>query len=253
MEITFERGDSQRPKGHALAYFRVSTQPDKVFAAYIIILPVKADFAKYIPPFLAAHVGNLSLSDFSAFALPPVPEEVESYQELQQLSEWRDDDLVYGGSMFSFDLPRIMEAIAEVVQGYSQLYNNGLQNAITPQSPASAEVTEDRSFEVNEVLFSLMNENDKLTELSRLLGKLRFAVEGHDTGMVDEVTEEINILARHLPEHFQLSNLLAAARDASNRGSKLAQLYLDRCFRLSAGDLSSVQALDNQIQTLKAQ
>ena len=52
MEITFDRGNAQQPKGHALAYFRVSTEPDKVYAAYVIILPVKADFAKYVPPFL---------------------------------------------------------------------------------------------------------------------------------------------------------------------------------------------------------
>jgi hypothetical protein len=85
------------------------------------------------------------------------------------------------------------------------------------------------------------------------LGKLRFALDGHDTGTIDEVTDEINTLARHLPGDFQVSDLLAAARDASSKGSKLAQLYLDRCFRLSAGDFPSALNLERQIQTLKAQ
>jgi hypothetical protein len=253
MEITFDRGNSQQPKGHAVAYFRVSTEPDKVYATYVVILPVKADFAKYVPPFLASHLGNLSLSDFSSFAMPPVPEEVTSYQELQQLSQLREDDLVYGGSMFSFDLPRMMEAMNDLVQSYSRLYND------YHHSRAKAAVTDgeqgagDRSYQVNEVLFGLMSESDKLAELSRLLGKLRFALEGRDTGMVDEVKEEVNTLSRHLPEDFRVPSMLAAAMDTSSKGSRLAQLYLDRCFRLSAGDFHSVDSLEQQIQVLEAQ
>ena len=113
--------------------------------------------------------------------------------------------------------------------------------------------SEDTSFQVNEVLFSFMSENDKLTELSRLLGKLRFAQEDHDSGMVNEACGEITSLARYLPTEFQMTNLLAAAQDASQRGSKLAQLYLDRCFRLSAGDPVSAQDLEDEIQSLESQ
>ena len=48
-------------------------------------------------------------------------------------------------------------------------------------------------------------------------------------------------------------SLLIAARDTSRKGSRLAQLYLDRCYRLSAGDLHSVQSLEEQIRALQAQ
>jgi hypothetical protein len=68
--------------------------------------------------------------------------------------------------------------------------------------------------------------------------------------MASEATEEIKALARHLPEEFRLSSLLAAAQDASHRGARLAQLYLDRCFRLSAGDTGRAQALEQEIQDL---
>ena len=103
MDLTFERGDPQRPKGHALVYFRVNTEPDKVYATYVINLPVKADLTKYVPPFLASHLGSMPLSDFSAFAMPPVPEALEGHEELERLSQERGDDLVFAGSMFSFD------------------------------------------------------------------------------------------------------------------------------------------------------
>ena len=263
MDLTFERGDSQRPRGHALVYFRVDTEPDHLYATYIVILPVRADFGKYVPPFLASHLGNLPLNEFSAFAMPPVPEPVDGHLELERLSELRQDDLLFGSSMFSFDLPRMMEATTEAVQSYAQLCadyldRQGLSAAAAPENlpPGSSEEGEtetdaDVSFQVNEVLFSLMSERDKLAELSRLLGKLQFAQEGNDNNMMGEVTEEITALARHLPEEFQVLNLLAAAREATGRGSRLAQLYLDRCFRLSDGDTASAFSLEAQIDELK--
>ena len=264
MDLTFERGDSQRPRGHALVYFRVDTEPDKLYASYIVVLPVKADFGKYVPPFLASHLGNLPLNNFSSFAMPPVPEEVGGLGELERLSDQRQDDLVFGSSMFSFDLPRMMEAITDAVQSYSDLCaayydREGLAGAASAEplpAGASPEVDsgpEDTSYSVNEVLFSLMSERDKLAELSRLLGKLQFAQEGSDDSMTGEVTEEITALSRHLPDEFQVLNLLAAAREATGQGSRLAQLYLDRCFRLSDGDLATAQSLEVQIEELRGE
>ena len=263
MDLTFERGDSQRPRGHALVYFRVDTEPDKLYASYIVVLPVKADFGKYVPPFLASHLGNLPLNDFSAFAMPPVPEEVGGHGELERLSDQRQDDLVFASSMFSFDLPRMMEAITDAVQSYSDLCvayydRQGLPGAasaeVLPSAPTeAAEAEPDTSFSVNEVLFGLMSERDKLAELSNLLGKLQFAQEGRDESMAGEVTEEITALSRHLPEEFQVLSLLAAARQATSRGSRLAQLYLDRCFRLSDGDTTTAQSLEAQIEELRGE
>ena len=68
---------------------------------------------------------------------------------------------------------------------------------------------------------------------------------------MNEVGEEIVVLARHLPEEFQVENLLAVAKDTSERSSRLAKLYLDRCFRLSAGDANEAQELDVQIRKLR--
>ena len=95
-----------------------------------------------------------------------------------------------------------------------------------------------------------MSESDKLGELARLLGRLRFAVEGADRETANEVGEEISVLARHLPEEFRVANLLAVSKDTSERSSQLAKLYLDRCFRLSAGDTGEARRLENQIREL---
>ena len=275
MDLVFDRGDSQHPRGHALLYFRVDTEPDKVYATYVVTLPVKSDLTKYVPPFLASHLGNMPLSDLSAFAMPPVPEAVNSFGELERLSQLREDDLVYGGSMFSFDLPRMMETATEAVQVYSSLCSEALGMISTPAEGAAEAIGEelretlevaavpetepepepepDDSLNVNEVLFSFMSESDKLGELSRLLGRLRFAVDGADQSEADEVGAEITVLARHLPENFKVSDLLNVAKDNSERCSQLAKLYIDRCFRLSAGDAGAATELDAQIQLLMDQ
>ena len=273
MDLIFDRGDSQSPKGHALLYFRVDTEPDKVYATYVVTLPVKSDLTKYVPPFLASHLGNMPLNDLSAFAMPPVPESVGSFGELERLSLLREDDLVYGGSMFSFDLARMMETATEAVQVYSSLCSDALAMTSTPAEGATAAISEelretlqappaagseaepdeepDESLNVNEVLFSFMSESDKLSELSKLLGRLRFAVDGSDHAAAEEVGGEIIVLARHLPENFKVHELLEAAKDNSERSSQLAKLYIDRCFRLSGGEEVAATELDAQIQLLK--
>ena len=110
---------------------------------------------------------------------------------------------------------------------------------------------DDSSYQVNEVLFGLMSEADKLAELSRLLGKLRFAQDGADANMSGEVSDEIKSLSKFLPGQFKLSQLLAAAQDTSRNGDRLAQLYLDRCFRLSSGDFGKVEAIDDEISSIE--
>ena len=96
-----------------------------------------------------------------------------------------------------------------------------------------------------------MSEADKLAELSRLLGKLRFAQDGADANMSGEVSDEIKSLSKFLPGQFKLSQLLAAAQDTSRNGERLAQLYLDRCFRLSSGDFGKVEAIDDEISSIE--
>jgi hypothetical protein len=275
MDLIFDNGDSQNPRGHALLYFRVDTEPDIVYATYVVTLPVKSDLTKYVPPFLASHLGNMPLSDLSAFAMPPVPEAVGSFVELERLSLLRGDDLVFGGSMFSFDLARMMETATEAVQIYSGLCSDSLAMNSTPAEGAAAAISEelretlqappapepepepeeeqDNSLNVNEVLFSFMSESDKLSELSKLLGRMRFAVDGSDQATADEVGAEITVLARHVPENFKVGDLLEAAKDNSERSSQLAKLYIDRCFRLSAGEELAATELDAQIQLLKDQ
>lgn len=246
MTIEFEIGDPQKPLGHAMAYFRLLGEQEKVLATYVVVLPVTVDFAKYVPPFLASQLDNFPLKNASAFSLPPVPEEVESYEQLRRITELREDDLIFGGTLNSADLTEVMQRSSDLVQEYNQLWQNYSRSAI----PAPQE-KEERTFAVNEVLYSLMNERDRLSELSKMVGKLRFALSGDDSTMADEVEEEIRALAKHLPAHFQVEQILQAARDLSSKGEQLAQLCLERCYKLAGGETESVADLEEKIKALE--
>ena len=248
MDISFERGDPQQPKGHALAYFLSRSDPGKVYAIYVIVLPISVDFTKYVPPFLASHLGNIPATDLSAFSLPPVPEEVGSHEELERLADLRGDDLLYAGTMSSFELAEMMEAVGEVVRQYSQKWTDNVKPAIAEASEKQGEESS-----VSEVLYSFTSQGDKLAELSKLVGKLRFAVEGSDHRTGAEIEEEINVLSRYLPEQYYLPGLIQAVMDSSSRGALLAQLYLDRCYKLSYGDEAAARSLEEKIEALKAE
>ena len=270
MDLQFEIGDPQRPRGHALLYFRVETEPDQVYGTYIVTLPITADLTKYVPPFLASHLGTGAagpLANFSSFAMPPMGELVEGgYDQLVRLANLRQDDLVFGGSMFSYDLARMMESVSEAVQTYSAAWAQiapGATGGATDLTPGGASIplgasqpgaavvgddtAESDGMGVNEVLWSFMSEGDRLAELSRLLGRLRFAQEGNDTATIADVTAEMTALGRQLPQEFYIDALVAAAFDTSAAGARLAQLYLERCYSLSSGNAEQTRRIDEQI------
>ena len=247
MDLQFDRGSPQEPKGHAIIYFRGRLEQDKLFASYVVILPLAIDFSKYVPPFLASHLASASLKELSAFSLPPVPEEVEGHGSLVRLADMRADDLVCAGSVSPSDLPEMMQAASDAVQEYSRLWTEyvGSEAVPIPQS-------DDAGLGVEEVLYGLMNERDKLEELSKLVGKLRFAMEGNDNQLSAEVRQQISLVGQHLPESYQVAKLLGAAADASGKSTSLAQLYLERCYKLVGGDDGGALELEERIKALEA-
>jgi len=245
MELVFEKGSPDEPRGHTLVYFRRRTG-EGLLATYVVVLPVSMDISKYIPPLLAPQFAGMTPRQMSAFALPPAPEEVSSYEELIRLAELRHDDLVFGGTLFSTDATHLIEAANEAVQRYAQLWTDYLERA-----PAPAEV-EEGGMAVSEVLYSLMSERDKLTEMAKLVGKLRFAVEGQDSALIEETKEEIRLLAKYLPKEYEVERLLEAAQQPRPKGGELARLYLERCYRLSDGREEEARELEKQIKVLES-
>jgi len=251
MDPLFVQGNPEQALGHALLYFRDREDPSRLYATYVVVLPVPLDLRKYMPPLLAGPLAEITAEDLSAIAFPPFPEPVE-YGEpgLQRLAHARGDDLLYGGEISPRDTPGTLARVQEAVQGYAGLVRRHLER-VPVEAPGPEPAPAGEGEAVADVLYSLMGEKAKLEELARLLGKLRFAVEGGDRWMLEEAEAEVRVLARHLPERYPVERLLASARDPSPRGAELARLYLELCYRLAEGDEASATALALRIQALE--
>ena len=249
MALTFDIGDPARPRGHAILYFRSRSSPE-VVATYVLVLPIKMDMGKYLPPLLASQLGAVAGEMMSAgmesFAAPPVPEVVESLEHLEALARRRGDDLLWGGDVTLGDAAAAMHEAAEAVQEYSQLYR---QYAASDEPPPSepAAIAPAGPGDVQRVLYGLMGERDRLGELSKLVGTMRFAAEGGDTGLAEETDVSLQALQELMAEHYWVQRVRRAARDPSDLGGKLAQLYVERCYRLLDQDFTAVAELERRI------
>ena len=243
MDLYFERGSKDTPKGHALVYFRQRYNQDQIMATYIITLPIKVDVSKYIPPMFAAQIQGMNAQELAGFAFPPFPEKVDSLAEIQRLAEARDDDLIDGGTGDADNPLDMVQVVNDLQQEYTRLWQ---QSQEASQPPAlSGEPS------VNELLYELMGETARLSELSKLVGKLRFAIEGSDSRLTKETEEEILALAKYLPENYRVSRILEVGGMASEKGSALAQLYLERCYKLYEEDYRRIQEVEEEIRRIE--
>ena len=243
MALEFERGDPDNPKGHALVFFRSHTDESKVYATYLIVPPINIELAKYMPPMFASKVSMTEIDNISSIPLPPVPEEVESVGYLKALADARNDDLIDGGIIDTSEVETMLYNTSELAQNYLKLYNK--------QPAVSDRIGNAKSGEgVGEVLYSLMSDKDKLSELAKLTGSLRYSIEGNDNTRAVEISAEMDTLSRYLDEKYKVKELIGAARTAGLTASKLSQLYTERCYKLCDEDYRGVAEVESEINKL---
>lgn len=253
MDVVFDRGSAEHPKGHALLYFRSNADAQEVWVTYVVILPVSVDVSKYVPPFLIDQVAHMGPKELSAFAFPPAPERLGSYDDLESLAAARDDDILSAGSLNPTDVPAAMMAISEAVEWYAGIYGEvvGVVGDEDEEEPDDDEP--DADLGVNEVLYGMMSGVDKLGELAKLVGTLKFAVEGDDESQIKEAEEEMRLLAGHLPENHYVPQLIRAVKSTDSLSARLADLYLKRCYHLVQEDYSGLAQIEEELKLLGAE
>ncbi len=247
MDLKFENGDSLSPRGHALVYFTDTTNPERIGASYIVVLPVDVDIAKYVPPFLAGQIESIGGSEMSAFSFPPAPEPVESLEQLRTIAQNRNDDLLYGGSYRLGDAASLMGLVGEITSEYRRLYDEFAKTLIAEQPKA---IAEEPSPGVDDFLYGLMSETDLLTEVTNLVGKLRYAIQGGDEATAQECELRIRAAGKHMPENRRADLLADAAAGSGPNAEELARLYLDRAYGLLREDYRAVQGVEDKINQL---
>jgi hypothetical protein len=254
--LTFRAGDPNRPRGHALLFFRDADDPDQVWATYLVVAPIQMDLGKYVPAAFAPQLaGQLNMSGPTAYPLPPMPEKIEGgLAWLERLAAIRGDDLLDGGTLRVSEPWQSLHPVSDIGTQYAESCATFFASEpAEPTAPAAQPAPSSLgSPDVDELLLQVMPDRDKVGRLARLTGSLRYAVEGGDQRQVEETVSEMDRVARHLGEKYRLRELIQAARSTDSRGGQLAQLYVERCYKLADEDYAALADLDRRIAELQS-
>ncbi len=244
--LHFERGDSDAPIGHAFLYF-VPRGADHVLATYIVVPPVPMDLAKYVPPMLASSLAASGLLAQTTFIpVPPAPEEL-NLAELRKLAELRGDDVLLGGEARAVDLTTLITRVAEIGSAYAHAYEDAVTRATAQELETGAPA------QVDALLYSLLSEGERLQELARRIGSLRYAVECGNTALANETRLEMQAISAFLPDEYRAHELIEAAARTGPVGARLAQLYIERAYHLVSEEHDEIAAVDAEIASLHRQ
>lgn len=253
--LTYRVGDPDRPRGHALLFFRDADDPNAVWATYLVVTPIQMDLAKYVPAAFAPQLaGQLNLSGPAAYPLPPMPEKVEGgLAWLERLAAVRHDDLLDGGTLRVGEPWQALHPVTDIGSQYAERCTDFFASATEAETtPAPSHEPAALGGDVEDLLLQVMPDREKVGRLARLTGTLRYAVEGGDRRGVEETVSEMSRVARHLGEKYRLSELIQAAQSSDRQADQLAQLYVERCYKLADEDYAALAELDRRISELQA-
>jgi hypothetical protein len=258
MSINFLRGNPQAPKGHAIFVARSTSDPQQVFCTYCIVPPTPLSLSKYIPSFLAAQISPEELQDAHSVPVMPIPpmlEEGSSLEHLERLAEYRDDDLVEIGSLNPRDESARMQLVGYGCQEYGQLYmENATEMRAVPDEqalPAAEELPVLDELDTEELLIQSMTERQRLSELSKLVGTVRYALGGKDNQLLQEAEQRMQLVARFMPEKYRSAELITAATNPQDRGERLAELYVERGYKLLDEEYADIPDIERSIRDLQ--
>jgi len=239
MTLQFERGDPNAPVGHALIYFRRSD--GAVLATAAIVSPISMDVDTFMPPFLREMTQGMDISDaMSLVALPPIPQEVAGEDWLRLLAHRRQDDLVFGGTIGAGDMHSLMAGTAEALRAYADLYSVVHETDVAVEVPTPPALEQDRE------RFSGMNQREQLDALSSLTGRLLDTLR---SGVADlEVERQMRALAGLLAPKYRADELIEAIHQPGDRGQRLAELYIERAYKLYNEDYLDLERIDREIE-----
>jgi hypothetical protein len=177
-----------------------------------------------------------------------VPEKFEAgLPALERLAELRNDDLIDGGTLRMSDPLYALQPVTDIGAQYAEQCTSYFASEPLPEA---SEPSTSASVDVDELLLQVMPDREKVSRLARLTGTLRYAIDGGDKGQIDEAVAEMERVARHLGEKYRPSELIAAARSPSPTAAQLAQLFIERCYKLVDEDYAALADIDRKISGL---
>ncbi len=255
MTMRFLRGNPQAPKGHAILIARSASDSRVIYSTYCLVPPIPMSLAKYLPPLFAAQIPAEDLQDatnLTGMPIPPMLEEAFDLDYLELLAEHRDDDLCDIGTVSSKDEVSRMQLATTSSQEYGQMYS--LHLSTLRRAPAPTAISEPVALDevdAEELLLQTMPDRQKLAELGKLMGTARYAMDGHDTALLQETQRKMQRIANLLADKYRGKELVAAATDTNAQGARLAELYLKRAYKLLDEEYADIPDIERAIRELQ--
>ncbi|HEX6818390.1 MAG TPA: hypothetical protein VF120_08450 [Ktedonobacterales bacterium] len=253
MQLRFELGDADKPRGHAILYAHLSggASPARYIATYCVVLPIAFSMAKYLPPMLSGQIPAEAMGEgLSVVPIPPMLEDIPDFDVLRATANRRDDDLCdLGTLLLSDDSQRLIYA-TQACQEYGQLYARFRERWPEPL-PEPENPLPGVEVDVEEVATAILPERTRLGEMSRLISQARYAIEGGDQASLQAAERSLRRIADSLPGKYHADQLVEAALRKDTVGPRLAELYLQRAFKLADEDYIGIPPLDEQIRALQ--
>ena len=258
--LQFLRGNSQRPRGHAIFIARSSSDLRTVYATYCVVPPIPMSLAKYLPPLFASQIPAEELQEASNMAgmpIPPMLEEGMSLEQLEELAEHRDDDLCDIGTISGRDEISRMQLATTSCQEYAQLYADYISTAQRSQAAARIEeqgpVSDFSNIDPEDLLVQSMSDRQKLAEMGKLVGMARYALEGHDTQLLQDTKRRMERIAASLADKYRGREIVASATDPGATSARLAELYMNRAYKLLDEEYADIPNIERAIREMKGQ
>ena len=97
----------------------------------------------------------------------------------------------------------------------------------------------------------MMDERGRIDEMTRLVGRLRDAVEQSTLGEINALKALLMRLGSTLPLKYRAGELVVGASRHGWEGTRLAELYLDRCYRLCGEQYEGLAEIDREIARIE--
>ncbi len=242
--LEFKFGSETNPKGHAIIYFE---EYYEIFSAYIIDFPISGDLSKYIPEMFKDQIPD---EEMTKMIFPPIPEKFNgNYENLFDLSKKRSDDLIYGGSITSKDTSSAMSKLNSLANEYINLCNelgyDTIKNLIDEIPKAKNQL--------NDSIYSTMNESELLTEVTKLVGKIKFSKDNNEINEINEIKDDIKTISSIIPENRKIDKLLQYVDLDNTNSEAIISAYISRAYGLLNEDYIKVKELEDQIHKLENQ
>ncbi len=260
MDLRFLRGSAQAPKGHAIFFARSSTNRNNIYCTYCVVPPIQLSLNKYLPSFLVAQMPPEEMNEAANLAGMPIPPMLEegNLELLEQLAEHRDDDLCELSPINPNDESSRMQFAALACQEYGQMYHTALDKLEKPGQGSKQKINSDPlnsgpldDLDAEELLLQTMPDRQKLAEISKLIGIARYALEGHDNQSLKSTQQRMQRIASKLPEKYKGQELLNAAIDPSTKGARLAELYLQRSYKMLDEEYAEIPGIEKEIRDVQ--